>query len=927
MRFLAIIILLVTLLSAVFSQASKPKQTVSKPKTEPRKPASTSTKPKPASTPVKKLNEKDEWEKATAITEAKARIAALKKFVAAFPKSTRTSEASRLTSNAEGDLGNQALATGDTEAAMKLLRAAVKDAPKPIPEQLFMDTLSRFPANLYFRGLRDEGLEIAKILEGKAETNVGQLLSIANFYLSIESGSEAKRVAENAIKIDANSVAAYQTLGLANRVDFKLEESAAAYTKALELEPGLLTARRGLAEMKRSLGLADEAIALYREILAKDDASVPARTGLTLALFDAEKPAEAEAEMTKSLEGNPGNTILLASAAYWYAAHNDGARAIELARKAIETDPRFIWSHIALARGLLSQNKPAAAERTLLAARQYGNFPTLEYEIASARMAAGLYREAAEELSKSFSIKDGAIHVNLGGRVPLEAKNFTDAIGLERRASLFTPMAADNADNAEHLRALLEFEQELRSSEKKTDLLTSSVDGFVRGSDKMKVHRQIFAASELLEKNVALPKVIEITKDAPANLDAGLEIPEASTAVMAGELYENRTIAAASGRYVNVPNVPRPTLSAVLRGRIEEIAGWASFQMDDAAQAIVHLKRAVGVLPVDSAWWRSSTWRLGTALAVSGNDAEALESYIKSYKSSGPNVLRYSTIEALYKRVKGNTTGLEERIGPNPSAPSETVAQKIEQTPDTSVVLLKTELTETSTPTASVTETPNSTATATSSATDTPLAASTAEFTSTPTATFESTPESLAKATATPTTDSAVAIPQEKKPSATPKELFPSIVITIPHPDTSKTAIKVEATPTVLPTAIENKEPTPTPTAEASTSEQSPTPITITPTPTPEIKPCSLLVDMDNISLKNSEGVLAVIVRRENDLDLEGLTATSSSPDDVTVRREMIADLKTQALFVVRSISTKTGVYQVTFEMPCGKKEITVKVQ
>src|SRR5206468_8457526 len=105
----------------------------------------------------------------------------------------------------------------------------------------------------------------------------------------------------------------------------------------------------------------------------------------------------------------------LAGAAYWYAAHDEGSQAVALAQKAIETDPRFIWSHIALARGLMSQKKPVDAERTLLAARRYGNFPTLEYEIASARAAAGLYRDAIEDLSKSFSVKDGVVHANLGG--------------------------------------------------------------------------------------------------------------------------------------------------------------------------------------------------------------------------------------------------------------------------------------------------------------------------------------------------------------------------------------------------------------------------------------------------------------------------------------------------------------------------------
>jgi len=55
------------------------------------------------------------------------------------------------------------------------------------------------------------------------------------------------------------------------------------------------------------------------------------------------------------------------------------------------------------------QKKPLEAEKALLTARQYGNFPTLVYELASVRYAAGLYYEAAAELRTGFGIKDGVL--------------------------------------------------------------------------------------------------------------------------------------------------------------------------------------------------------------------------------------------------------------------------------------------------------------------------------------------------------------------------------------------------------------------------------------------------------------------------------------------------------------------------------------
>ena len=89
--------------------------------------------------------------------------------------------------------------------------------------------------------------------------------------------------------------------------------------------------------MKRAVGKPAEAVDLYREILvSRFAADSAAETGLILSLFDADKKSEAEAEMAKSLEQNPNNLPLLVGAAYWYAAHGNGAKAVELGQKAVE---------------------------------------------------------------------------------------------------------------------------------------------------------------------------------------------------------------------------------------------------------------------------------------------------------------------------------------------------------------------------------------------------------------------------------------------------------------------------------------------------------------------------------------------------------------------------------------------------------------
>ena len=674
------IVLLVFLSGIAFAQkpqrpstkpATSSKQAVSKPLIKPAASAKRVTsKPKPKTTPapapIDPEAERAKLDAALALPSASERASALKKFIRDFPKSEHRARAVESLVTARAILADEKLRASEHNEGIALFKLAVAEAPTPIPERLFNEIISKFPANLFYQDQRAAGIEVAEDIEKKAAGNAKQLLNLATFYLGIERGSDARRLAEKAISVDPNSVVAYQTLGLAHRLNFDLEESAAAYSRALELDGNSAASKRSLAEMKRALGKPDEAAALYREIVAANDNDSAAATGLILSLFGSGKIAEAEAEMARSLERNPQNLNLLAGAAYWYAANDSGEKAVELARKAVEMEPRYIWGHIALARGLMGQRRPVEAERVLVMARQYGNFPTLEYEIASARLMSGFYREAVEELQKSFSMKDGLVQTRLGGRVSREEKSFADLIAYERRASIFETGPADNPENAEKLKLLFEINQKLAEDAPDETELSALTDEFVKGEDKMKLHRQMYSATLLLQKNVALPKVLELVKAAIVNADAGLEVSTPAAAVMASELYESRTIAFAKNEIIVVPEVPRQTLSAILRGRIEELTGWTLYQQKSYPEAVVRLKRAISVLPDKSAWWRSSMWRLGSALEADGKDKEALDSYIQSYKTDRPSALRYSVVETLYKKVHGSSDGLELKIGPNP---------------------------------------------------------------------------------------------------------------------------------------------------------------------------------------------------------------------------------------------------------------------
>ena len=87
-------------------------------------------------------------------------------------------------------------------------------------------------------------------------------------------------------------------------------------------------------------------------------------------------------------------------------------------------------------------------------------------------------------------------------------------------------------------------------------------------------------------------------------------------------------------------------------------------------------------------------------------------------------------------------------------------------------------------------------------------------------------------------------------------------------------------------------------------------------------------VSQESVSILNNRGSLGVLVSFEDEGDLREIKVVSSSPNDIAVASETdIEALSSQILFVVKSISQKTGEFTVTFEAPCGKKEISVKVR
>ena len=678
--------------------------------TEALKPATpkTTRKTPPKASPVpKKLtpeqqaeldaDESEEVELTLTLPLAK-RAVALKEFLDTHPDSKSRARATELLISTHAGLGDQALKAGDSAGGIQQLLQAIDEADLTVTDELFTGVIAQIPMNLYVRGEHAAAFQAAQNIEAKYGQDAKRLLNLSGFYLNVERGNDVIRLGEAAVKLAPEMAEAHRILALGYHISLRLEEAAAEYKRTLELDPASKVSRGRLADLYRASGKAEEALALYNEQLTVDPKDRAARAGKVIALFELNRSDEANRELEAALAEEPRNLPLLAGTAYWLTANNNHEKAMDLALKATTIESRYTWAQIALARALVGLNRPLEAERAMRFGRQYGKFPTMTYELASVLSSMGLYEEAAEVLRESFSIKDDQIQTYLAGHLLASETGFLELLAPERRASIYQKTAADTPANARTLKALMAFNAAISAEKVDESVAAATAREFASGTDSMRAFRQLYAASRLLRRNVAMTTVLELAGDARKAADEAVKIPSATMAVQADEFTALRARAIAAGNVPDVAEAPADVLGKILKGRIEDLIGWALLDQGKHEEAIAHLKQAAETLPAGTLSWRTALWHLSAALEQTDQKQEALDYYIKSFNAGDPDPIRRSVIEQLYKKINGSLDGIEQRIsGVGPIATSSEPAVAA-PTPTAEATASPTPAPETSTP-------------------------------------------------------------------------------------------------------------------------------------------------------------------------------------------------------------------------------------
>ncbi|HEX2269287.1 MAG TPA: tetratricopeptide repeat protein, partial [Pyrinomonadaceae bacterium] len=670
----------------VATETPKPEASKSKTRSErktPTKAAPAAKRLTPAQQNELDADESEEVELTLTLPLAK-RAVALKEWLDTHPNSKSRARATELLISTHAGLGDQKLKEGDSAGGIQQLMQAIEEADLTVTDQLFSGVIAQIPMNLYVRGEHSAAFKAAQNVEAKFGNDAKRLLAMAGFYLNVERGAEVVRLAEMAVKLAPDMAEAHRILALGLHISLRLDEAAAEYKRTLELDPTSKASRGSLADLYRASGKAEEALALYNEQLTADPKDRAARAGKVIALFELNRTEEANRELDAALLEEPRNLQLLAGTAYWLAAHaGNNEKALDLARQAVAMESRYTWAQIALARALLASNRPLDAERAMRYARQYGKFPTLSYELASVLSSMGLYEEAVEVLRESFSIKGDQIHTYLAGHLQASDSGFLELLAPERRASIYQKTAADTATNAKTLKALLTLNTAITAEKIDETAAVAAAREFASGTDNMRAFRQLYAASRLLRYGVGLDTVLELAEEARKASDEALTVPSLTMAVQADEFRDLRARAISSGNVPDVAEAPQSVLTNILKGRIDDLTGWALFNQQKYVDATTYLQKAAATLPAGTPSWRTALWHLGAALEQTDQKEQALDYYIKSYVAGEPDTVRRSVIEQLYRKINGSLEGLDQRIssGGFSTAATETPATTPAETP------------------------------------------------------------------------------------------------------------------------------------------------------------------------------------------------------------------------------------------------------
>lgn len=658
---------------------------------------------------------KEQLERIRAVESADERISLLEKFIAGHHPPVVEESAREALMQEYSLKGEQDLKQGDAHLAMKAFQDVLRTCPRDITDNIFDKYIFPLPIAMNTFGFRAESAELMKSFESRFRDQPGRLVQIGFFYVQIEAPLEAVRVLEEAIRLAPNDHRAHNSLGTAYLINLRMDDAAAEFKKALDLDQTDEYANLNLANLLRAQGDYEGAIKYYQAQLRIHPDDPDAHGGIAIAYLANGNDDQATKEIAEAQNLGSENYRFYTELAYWYVTRKRYDEAKQMIKISATIEPRFAWTFITKADADELEGNYGEALSTIILAQQLGTFPTLKFAMAKAFMIVDGYNQAATALSQAFKVKDdGEFETTLGGVMEARSPSLNLLLARERQAALFLniqpttpfqykmaeklllidhylneaaeakgrgragvrheaaappshrarPSARSGRAASKHVPAEPEvvFDDSDPSQRRRSHELAGGPLKLSAGSDS-----ELPGMTELLDairtfttmddgrQAFRMVWVSRRLSDKEVALDAAIELAQRAILVADDATEPN-------GSMRDAPLLDRNGRRAVFLGRAEDALGWALLKTGDLRGAIAHLTRSVASYPQNQER-KTALWHLAIATQQAGDDQHALDLFIQSYDPDSPVAeVRRSEIENLYKKVNGSLNGLDQKL-------------------------------------------------------------------------------------------------------------------------------------------------------------------------------------------------------------------------------------------------------------------------
>lgn len=220
-----------------------------------------------------------------------------------------------------------------------------------------------------------------------------------------EGYAKARQAAEKALALDPDYAEGHTIMGwILRSYDWNWEGAESECRKALALAPGDVTAIRYMANMEKSLGRFDEAVALVQKASQLDPLRAPVFTSLGFFLMYANRLEEAAAAYQRAIELAPEYPPAHTFLGLVYLLQGRADRAItEIQRERDEG-----WRLYGLAQAYEGASRKQEADSALQAlVTKFGNESA--YQVAEAYAFRGDTEKAFEWLERAYAARDGGL--------------------------------------------------------------------------------------------------------------------------------------------------------------------------------------------------------------------------------------------------------------------------------------------------------------------------------------------------------------------------------------------------------------------------------------------------------------------------------------------------------------------------------------